>query len=166
MAQWTSRSEIESIWSALGVTLRLDDNDDAANTGNETNMLDDAIDEATETARALLMHRYADAEMDASPWVRRRVSYLAANILSIRRGNPAQFESKATAVIKELRAVRDGLDFVPDAVPLKDFGPSGTNISVDWRFNRSQLRADPQTATGGTSGNLDMEREIPYTEPY
>lgn len=166
MNQWTSRAELESIWSALGVTLRLDDDDTGANTGYETAVLEDVICEATETARALLMHRYADAEMEFNTWVRRRVSYLAAHLLSLRRGNPAQFEARAEQVLKELRAIREGREWVPDAKPLGNMAPSLSNLTVDYRYNRSQVRIDPQTSTGGDAGDLDYDRVPPYTEPF
>lgn len=163
---WTTKAEIESIWSALGVMLRLDDDDSGSNSVGENALLDDVIEEATETARRFLMHRYADAEVENNPWVRRRVSYLAAHYLSIRRGNPAQFETKAGQILRELQDVRQGREWVPDAAPLGDLGPSLSNLSVDWRYNRSQVRVDPQTATGGDGPDLDYDRVPPYTEPF
>lgn len=164
MAEWTTYAEVSSILSELGVDSRTDDIAEYGSSAPEALVLD-AIEEATDFMRRQLRHRYPDAEMENNRWVRRRCSYVACYILSRRRGNPAQYREEYDAIAAELKDIRLGIEFVPDAVPSYTTGPAMSNQNVDHRYTRAKLRTDPNTSTGDATGDRDWDMSYPTIEP-
>ena len=157
---YSSRQEVASIFSSVGVDLRLDDNDDglvstgAGGTQNEEQWLTDAIEEATDDINLLLCHFYSVEDLASSRWLRRRASYLAAHHLSERRGNAKQFCEKVEGIMKTLKRIRNGHEIVPGLKYSVDAQPAMSNLVVDRRF-RNQLRVDTESQVGSPTQNQD-----------
>ena len=86
---YSSREEVASILSTVGIDLRIDDSDDGTVDAAEEQLLTDAIEEATDIINEAALHFYTAEELETSRWIRRRASYLAAHIIGKRRGNPS-----------------------------------------------------------------------------
>jgi hypothetical protein len=154
----TTQGEVESIFSSLAVQLRLDDDDDLVPT---TQYMTDAIIEASDTAYEYLLHYYDGSVLETSTWVRRRVAYIAAHILSRRCGNPAQYSDEYDKAISDFERIRNGLWFIPRMSTKDDFTPTVSNQVVDYRYSRAKLRTDPVT-----SGDLGQGRPIDWWDYY
>lgn len=157
----TTQTEIDQIFSALGTLLRVDDDDDRVLSTAETEILDQAITEASDLAYQYLLHRYTDTVLETSRWVRRHVSYVACHILSRRLGNDSQFAEEYDAAIAEFINVMEGRIFIPRLSPDDNYEPSLSNHIVDYRYGRSKIRTDQETARGGVKGSV-----TPLDEPY
>lgn len=161
---YTSRSEIESIFSIMGVNTRVDDDHtEAVDTAwgikcagasiTEESYLDDIIEEATDYMNQYLLGFYKSTDLANSRWVRRRCSYIACYFLSQRRGNPAQFTTRFEEITAELGMLArgpgaNGNPLIP-RVPLRsDNRPSHSNISIDDRFPYSKIRVQRPTSSG------------------
>lgn len=141
----SSREECESIFSIDGVDLRIDDDDDGVtdgtgDTANDTELLIDALIEGSDDAYQKLLSRYDADVLATSTWVRRRVSYLVCNIISIRKGNPAQYCAQAEKYMEMFQKVKLGLEFIPRLAPRADFAPTMSNIAVDHWHSVQKLR--------------------------
>lgn len=136
---YTSQPEIDSIFSELGVNLRLEDK--YSNKGPAL-YLEDVIDEATDTINQYCEWRYYPEDMAKNRWVRRRASWLAAYMLAQRRGNPKQFSTRHKQIIAELENINDAKLQIP-RLPLRVyFVPEYANLVVDDR-SRGSLPGGP-----------------------
>lgn len=161
---------LESIWSAFGVAVRVDDGD----AHSSTTYSDNAIAKATADVNAHLLAMYEVATLAASTWVTWCTAVLAAFEISVRRGNaPSQslaeerqryLESlKAIAAGNQPLAADDGL-----APPRFDNTPGVSNLRVDSRF-RANIRRVPHTSTESQQSPHRKGHELrawPYPFPY
>jgi phage gp36-like protein len=157
MAEFTSLAEMESIWSTLGITLRLDDDDDGANDAAETALLDEVIADASDVCREYLQEIYEEDELSANRWVKRHCSWIACHLLSRRRGNPGQFTEEYDRAIEKFNLVRRGRLFVPGAAPRGNLGPRMANQIVDLRYFRKKLRTQTQTSVSPHYNDQDED---------
>ena len=155
--QYSTRTEVESIMSQVGVDVRLDDNEDDEVTEanpqqpdipDEEGHLTDAIDEATDIVNEYALPLYSDTVLCASRWVRRRASYLAAWIVSQRRGNAALYEERACRIMEELERVRQGVLLIPRAERRVSTMPRMSNVRIDRRYIREKVRVVRETSVG------------------
>lgn len=149
VAVLTSRAEVESIFSQVGVDLRLDDDQDGTLTPLEEDRLMDAMEDAEDTFMMYAQSRYTLDAMAVSRWARRRCSWLAANRLSRRRANPPQFVVEQEETLAELELVRNGVLAIPGAPTHSNFLPAMSNMQVDYRYVHSKLRVVQEISTGG-----------------
>lgn len=137
---YTSLTEVESIFSYLGVHLRLDDNIDEIKNPNELGYLQDIFEEVTDRINIMLGPYYTAYELASSRWIRRRASWLACCILARRRGNAPQFSAECEQAMADLVYLK---------THVSAWGPRMSNQRVDYRYRGSQLRTDPVTSTDG-----------------
>jgi hypothetical protein len=146
MSQYTSREEMEKLFSACGVELRLvcaSDKDEA---------LDFFIDDATLMIRQFAGQLYGDADLNNSAWIRIRATWIACYLISQRKGAPSLFFARYEQIIQELNMVKDGLLPIPELSTSIDAVPALSNIDHDPRFRYKTLRVQTEnsTATGGS----------------
>ena len=161
----SSREEVESILSADGINLRIDDDLDGVTDGtsgsaNDTEKLIDALVEASDEGYENLW-RYTPENLCTSRWVRRRCSYIAAYILSIRKGNPSLYEDKYHQYLKEFRMVRKGLKHIPRLSPKRSYQPTMSNVIVDQWYGYAKLRTTQELNEGP-----DDPKQFPDTLAY
>lgn len=148
---YTSRSEIESIFTINGVDFRLDDDYNETISATEETYLDAIIIESTDIVNQYLLPLYSATDLAESRWIRRRASYIACYFLSMRRGNPRQFGDRYDEILSELEAIAmgpgiPGNPIVPRVPLRKTFTPSYINPEIDDRFGPATgfgLHADP-----------------------
>jgi len=147
---YTSQTEMESIFGAIAVELRTDDDEDSSLSVEEQAKLTDVIEEATDVANQYLAERYRVSDLNNSKWVRRRVSYIACYFLSIRQGNPEQYGTRYAQIIEEFEAVKDERMNIPRIPVAYDNTPALSNVVIDHNFVKAKIRTQTQTSTGGT----------------
>ena len=155
---YTSRTEIESIFSTLAVTLRTDD----LSAGDKTTFLNELIYFATETANLYLESFYDHVDLNDSYWVRRFTTYIAAYHAALRRGNPGQFITVYNEALENFAAVKNGMMQVPGLATKADFTPAMSNLVVDNRFRLHKLRVHPTISAGGTTGREQLAYIFPF----
>lgn len=129
--QYTSRDEMDSVFSEIGIQLRVDD---LFSTKGPTDYLVDLIDEATDEVNMSLEWKYLPEDLVTHRLVRRWASIIACHNASRRRGNPKQLTTWYNEVKEKLQDIFDGRKLLP-RVPLRvDFLPTYSNLVVDNRF--------------------------------
>lgn len=151
----SSRPEIESIFSSNGVNLRIDDDDDGVTTGvgdtnNDEGYLIDALVEGSDETYMRLLSRYLAVDLETSSWVRRRTSYIVCHLLSMRKGNPAQYCDMYERYLKAFEEIKSGKYFIPFLKPRGNFAPTMSNLAVDHWFPSQKLRTMVAISEGPT----------------
>ena len=166
---YTSRPEIESCWSVLGVDTRLADDVSSGEFVNPTEegYLEDCGFEATDVVNSYVLQRYTADQMNNNRWIRRQTSWIACYLLSIRRGNPAQFVAKYQEALIFLQGVAEGtrplFDENGTPVPVRsDLAPAHSNLVVDDRYTRRKIRVQDTSSSGGTHGQQDIDHRVPW----
>lgn len=163
---FTSREEIERLYSTLAVNLRIDD----LSSANQTNMFNDLVNAATSTVASYTMRYYNNADLVNSSWVRRRATIIGAYYLSMRRANGTQFGLEYQRIIEELeKFLTSTPPFIPDdvggLVPIRSAAiPTVSRQIVDDRYRTDKLRRVPSQSTKPYPGAKDYT--IPFTGQY
>ncbi len=149
----SSRAEVESIFSTDGINLRIDDDDDevtdgTAGTNNDEQYLIDSLIEGSDEGYQLLLGRYPEATLPDSLWVRRRVSYIVCHLLSLRKGNPAQYCAMYERYLQAFEEVRTGRKFIPRLAPKADFAPTMSNLVVTHWHIAQKIRVSSMNSEG------------------
>jgi hypothetical protein len=157
---YTSREEVESIFGQTAVSLRLDDDETGGVSEVEDDLFDDVIDEATDEINIYCHRYYAADQLYQSAWVRRRCSWIAAALLSERRGNPGQFASRIATIYAMLERIRNGTYYIPRLPYSADLSPGMINTVIDDRFPRSKNRVQADQSVGGTDQHIDIDNSF------
>lgn len=152
----SSREEVESIFSIDGIDLRIDDQDDGVTDGtggtnNDEEYLKDALIEASDEGYERLLIKYDDDVLAESLWVRRRVSYIACHLLSLRKGNPGQYVDMYNRYLAAFDKVVNG-GFIVRLVPRGNFQPTVSNLVVDNWHHTQKLRVTVDNSEGPRDG--------------
>lgn len=162
---YTSQAEIKEIWSTVAADDRL--NDPPA-TSPLANVLNDTINEATDTVNMYVQGYYIDSLLTTSALVRRWTSYIACHLISIRRGDPGQYTAEYERILETLDKIRQGIFQIPRLPVRDDMTPAMSNYTVDNRFSFNKIRVVPSISTGGTYPNQDVDISLSGggTVPY
>ena len=152
---YTSRTEIARLFSETAVQLREDDDDDGT---AESGVIQDCVDEATDTINLYCFDWYEAAAMSENLTVRRWATLIGCYLLSQRRGNPAQFKDRYEELIARLERIQTGELHVPRLATKKDFTPGVSNYSINDRFRIKKVRVEQQISTGGRHATQDIDR--------
>ena len=154
---YTSELEMQRLFSVEGITYRIDDVEDPTLT------IEDIIGESTEIINFYVNTFYEELDLSNSYLVRRWATWIACYLLSQRRGNSSQFESKYTEILEFLDAISQGNRIIPRLASREDFTPAMSNLHVDDRFKVHKLRVHPTISTGGSSGKTqDLSPRFPF----
>ena len=129
--RYTTRDEMDSVYSEFGVQTRVDD---LYSDKGSVAYLDDIIDDATEIINQYLAPRYLEEDLYRSRWVRRRCTWIACHLLSLRRGNPRQFTRIYDDTIVNLERCMRGEFNVPRLALRSVFEPTFSNLVIDYRY--------------------------------
>lgn len=140
------------LFTRFGVEIRIQDGtfDDST--------LDMFIDDATSYIQQELIGLYNNSDLNLSPWVRIRATWLACHYLSQVGGAPSLFYARVEGIFKELENVRNNMLPIPGAngepIPARyESLPALSNIEHDPRYFDATRREDPETSvpqSGGT----------------
>jgi len=154
---YSSRAEVEAIWSIEGLDVRLDDDDDGTVGSIEEERLILCIAEATDDINGFATHQYDPSVLLGSRTVRRWASYMAASALSGRRGNPEQFCNKITRIELQLALLKSGAFNIPDIQTISDVGMAMSNMTIDRNYRLNPVRVDPHTSVGDDAASEETE---------
>lgn len=164
---FTSREEIERLYSTVGVELRLDDLD----SGTASDHIDEIIVAATQTIASYTLKYYANEAIYLTQWVRRRATIIAAYYLSMRRANGTQFNAEYQRIMEELQMF---LKYPHPMIPGNDGYPAPVRSSnvptvsayiVDDRNRRRKLRTNKDYTTKSYPGQYQYW-QMPSGEVY
>ena len=152
---YTTAALVQKILGLSGVSLRVDDDTDAADWSRE---------EASVEIEEFLLLNYTSTALAASNWVARTCAWLAAGYLCLRRLNaiPSALAEELARRRARLEQMRLGQLKVPDAMPRKGEAPVLSN-------QRVRLRPIPQAVTErgrstGTPANYPQHDD--WTDQY
>lgn len=152
--QYTSRTEMNRLFSAQGVEFRLDD---AFSCEDDLNFF---IDDASSTVDQYASQVYLPADMYTSKWVRIRTTWIACHLLSQRQGNPSLFFGRYEQILDELQRVAQQALIIPELSTREDMVPTMSNIEHDPRYREKTLRVESTVSTGSTSSKQDLSNQI------
>lgn len=98
----TSVGEIQRLFSVEGVSNHLEDY-------NQSDVLPEIIQRATERVLQFLRSRYAMDDMVSHVWVREKATIIACYLLSKRQGNPSLYADDFEEAMLDLAFARDGV---------------------------------------------------------
>lgn len=150
--KFTTRDEMIRLFKRVGIEFRVND------APFDDTILDFYIDDATSQIQQQLIGLYNNADLNTSPWVRVRATWMACYFLSQAGGNPALFYGRYEAILKELENVRNNMLPIPgengEPIPARyESLPALSNIEHDPRYMDATRREDPETSvpqSGGT----------------
>ena len=170
---YTSRAEMEEIFSRLGIDSRIDDDQSEAVDSpydfsrnviqpNEETYLDAIILSATELFNQYLLSYYDAQLLVDSRWIRSRCTWVACFLLSQRRGNPEQFTEQYNEILATIRqiALGPGINGNPQIprIPTRfDFRPALSNLVVDDHYSQSKIRVIEKNSTGRQPPDTDAD---------
>lgn len=143
----------DEIGRKAGATGLLNWSDHDASGTSDTGVIDDAINEATETIDLYCRQRYDQAGLAASEIVSRWAVVLACYFLSINRGNPAPeaIEAEYQRIIANLEKIAAGLMSLPGVPMRSDSRPSMSNLRVERHHGQSKIRVKRNSSTDAAS---------------
>ena len=155
---YTSKTEIEALISKEGLELHIDDQQTGPQGLQTGDVIDDAIEYATDEMNSRLLHLYEAVNLSNSLWVRGRATIIAASWVFQRCGNPGYYNERVERIEKELDVIANTYPhrFVPRVVPRGDEIPAMSNLRVDDRRRGRKIRVDPDTSIG-TYPNQDLD---------
>jgi phage gp36-like protein len=155
LTPYCTATQLDQIWSDYGVTLRADDYEDNQ---RDDGILDAVIEKATADVNLYLLQRYSVAILADNTWVKWATAYIAAVALGRRRGNgvPQPLLEEMERYIEALKQIQAGTIELPGdsgiVTPTFDQLPSVSNMTIDSRFGRNNVRRVERTSTGKRAG--------------
>lgn len=140
---YTDREHMNSMLSAEGVDLRLDDDADGTVEAEELAYLTDRIiSTATEKINYYLSARYAPIQLKDSYWVWEVCTVVASRMLCARRGNPVpeSLELLWDEAKEELNLIRQNKAQVPRVKRRETSAPAWSNMVVNQRYYFRKIR--------------------------
>lgn len=130
---------------------------------NDTDVIEDAINQATEELLLYLGQRYSDAGLAGSTIVNRWCVTLACYFLSTSRGNsPSEWlEAEFQRLMEKLPKVQNGTQPLPGVSLSQNLMPTMSNLTIDQRWRHSKIRVTPNSSVPPTTLSQDTTYEGP-----
>lgn len=154
---YTSQDEIDRLISSSGASGWLDD----LSVGDVSTYYNEIVQDATGTVNQYLEKLYNPVDMQNSPWVRRRATYIAAYHLTKRRGDPGLYGEDYDRVLDELQMASEGLIQIPGLAYSSGMLAVMQNVLVDQRFMRNKNRVVSEISTDVT-GTQQLSYGMPW----
>lgn len=154
--QLCARADVENWWSADGVTDRVDDNRNDAESGSETAIVTAWIERASAIVASKVSVRYNAAEYGGAnpptttpPVIMHFTAVIAAYYVGCRRNLPipASLKEEYERVLKLLDQMAAGTITIPEVSDSFAGGPFNSNFHVDGSYRSTQLRVVPATSS-------------------
>ena len=155
---YTTKEEIARLYGSNGQQSIIQD----LAASNLSSWWTELISDASDIVNQYCLVYYQASDLSNSRWVRTRTTWIAAYLLSQRRGNPALWGLRYEQIIDELLMVMHGEIQIPGLPTRADFTPAMSNLVVDDHFQISKIRVQPFISTGGTHAN----QQIAYRWPF
>ena len=160
-SHYSSQAEVYRILGSYAAELMIDDY-----AGEDKGYIwADLLYDADSTIWMYTDQHYNIDSIYSNQWVRRRATYLVANLLSQRRGNAELFRTKVERIYDELNMVRDGRMRIPRATVSHWMGPNVRNYVVQEGFLNHASRVEKTKSTGDSYSGEDIAWE-PYYFTY
>ena len=145
---FTDEAKIAGIYGQQGVDYILDD----VSAPQDGYVLNQIIRDAEQTV-IVRLPMFAPADLAGNDWVESRTTWIAAHLLSKRRGNEHYFEDLYDSALRELEAIATGEIAPPVEIPLRDNTyPAMSNIMINEKFNVTKVRVRSLDSVGGSKG--------------
>lgn len=159
---YTTKAEVELILSADGE----DDLVEDLSGGDQTTLWNSILSETDSIFNLYLCDIYVAADLANNNWVKEKAKWVAAYLITRRRGEPGYYGAMYEEVIKQLEMIREGKLKIPanDGTMLAMSSanmPAIANMIYDDRSKVQPMRVDTITSVGEMSGN-----ELPYWHRY
>jgi hypothetical protein len=155
---YTTREEIQRLYGSSGQQAIIQD----LSGSNISSWYTELIADASDIINQYCLVYYHAEDLGNSRWVHTRATWIAAYLLSQRRGNPALWGGRYAEILEELRMVLAGLIQIPGLPTRSDFTPAMSNLVIDDHFQISKIRVQPFISTGGVGSN----QQIAYRWPF
>jgi phage gp36-like protein len=163
LTPYCTQGEMERFFSAQGVTAFSDHDESGA---NDTGVVDDCIERATTEITDLAHNWYDQTGLLLSPTVKRWAVVVATFYLCELRGNPVP-ESIANDYMRImgpggfLERLAEG-KYKLAGVPMRAaLVPTFSNLTVDRRYQRSNVRVTNNSSTETSTRQQDTSRDVP-----
>jgi len=149
---YSTRSDVEAIWSPAAVIRSADDDQDGSLSAAEEGYITRAIERAANKMNAVLETRYVLADLAGNAWYRDANAAIAAYLLATRRGNPApeEIQRQHAECQADLDEILAGRLKVPHAEESRETIPTVTNFDTQLHARRTKVRRVNETSTGGS----------------
>lgn len=158
---YTTQAEIERLMSKKSSELYVDDT--GVGIADDPEIWDDAINESTDMVNMYTQMWYEATVLVTNSWCRRVATWIAAHLITMRRGNPGAYSDRYYDYIAMLERVKKGELQIPGAYQRAAMIPMGTNYSIDDRYPINKLRVQPSTSVETDSPRRDIS-SWPYAD--
>lgn len=131
----------------------------------DSEVLDDAINQATQEIDLYARQRYAPEGLADSPLVNRWAVIIAAYMMSITRSNPPpdSLAIEFERVMARLAEVKEGSLALPGVPMRSDMRPSMSNLRIDRRYPKAKIRVQKEISTDQVTTLPQNAEESVYT---
>lgn len=153
---YTTRTIVELILS----TESSDDYVEDLSASEQTALWSSILSETDSLINMYLCDIYDATDLTTNTWVAEKAKWIAAYLLSRRRGEPGYYASEYEHAIQQLQGIRDGKFKVPanDGTMLAQSSanmPAMANLVFDEKSKLIPQRVDMLTSVGELKGSLD-----------
>ena len=125
---------------------------DLSETGEDTEMVLEIIDEAESIMDMYVSFLYDSDDLVNSDWVKRKSTWLACHLLSRRKGNPGNFADEYYETIDQLERMQAGELRIPGIARYEGIPAAMQTPIIDQRYRANKLRVDGAYSTDTTIG--------------
>jgi hypothetical protein len=166
---YCTRTDLEAIISPAGLLACIDDDENGGTSPTADGYVTSAIENAaSKINQKLSTSKYKPASISSNAWVKWTNAYLAIDILSRRRNNPAV--ESITSEIKErlelLDAVRAGREQLPEQTPDFDCLPAVSNLKPELYKYQNPIRVSVNESVGSTPDPTRKRHQSNDLSPY
>lgn len=150
---YCSQADVEAIFSANGVQLRLEDPGDDSAYSTISDYMDFALGDAAVTIDDYLGYLHSPSWLATSRWVNNRAAWLACAAIAERRGNPEpeSLTDRVDRILEELEYHRKHSRPLAGIPVRSRLAPNWSNVRVDVRFNWKVIRVERRTSSRNQS---------------
>lgn len=150
---FTNVDNVKALYGSTGYTNILDD----LAAGDIDEIMSQIIFDAEQTIIVRLNKFHTNAALANSNWVKSRATWIAAHLLSKRRGNEHYFADLYEDALRELDGIASGEINPLVDIPTRDtIIPSMSNVYVDEMFISAKIRVRQNISTGGSYDGQDI----------
>lgn len=150
---FTNADNIKALYGANGYDNILDD----LSAGDIDEIISQVIFDAEQTIIVRLNRFYTNSALANSAWVKSRATWIAAHLLSKRRGNEHYFADNYEDALRELDGIASGEINPLVDIPTRDtIIPSMSNVYVDEMFVSAKIRVRQNISVGGSYSGQDI----------
>jgi phage gp36-like protein len=152
--KYTTEAELVRLMSQASLTEFLTDPDGTVlvdtpvpTTPTKSEVLNDAIDRATDKVNDYCYQLYELRLLANSRWVRVRATAIAAHYLTQRKGEPGRYQQLYDEAIADLQSVKETKTYIRELPLITDMRPTANNQVIDDRFASSRARSSQRTSS-------------------